>query len=155
MQIGQTLSQPLFNNLQAEKETQQAQDTLLRPTRAKSKEPQSSSVGDQEEQTSRETYGLLVLENMSDPEYKAFERATVGMNQSEKMRAAQALYMLNPVGGIAAIDQLNLNDFSQTISANFRQAQKAFGGLASDGYGFLGKYKNALFNSQNPIDIQG
>lgn len=43
----------------------------------------------------RQTYGLSILEQMSDEEYRAFLRATAGMAESEKIFAAQSLYRLN------------------------------------------------------------
>lgn len=43
----------------------------------------------------RQTYGLSILEEMSDDEYRAFLRATAGMGESEKIFAAQSLYRLN------------------------------------------------------------
>ncbi len=43
----------------------------------------------------RQTYGLLVLELMSDEEYAAFQRATAGMSEGEKIMAAQSLYTLS------------------------------------------------------------
>lgn len=43
----------------------------------------------------RQTYGLSVLKEMSDEEYRAFLRATAGMPESEKIFAAQSLYRLN------------------------------------------------------------
>ncbi|VDH01832.1 Uncharacterised protein [Helicobacter pametensis] len=45
----------------------------------------------------RQTYGLSVLERMSDDEYRAFLRATAEMTESEKIFAAQSLYRLNEV----------------------------------------------------------
>ena len=43
----------------------------------------------------RQTYGLSVIEKMSNDEYQAFVRATAEMNESEKILAAQSLYRLN------------------------------------------------------------
>lgn len=43
----------------------------------------------------RQTYGLSVIEKMSDDEYLAFVRATAEMNESDKILAAQSLYRLN------------------------------------------------------------
>ncbi|WP_051420617.1 hypothetical protein [Helicobacter pametensis] len=48
-------------------------------------------------EVARQTYGLSVLENMSDDEYRAFLRATAEMTESEKIFAAQSLYRLNEV----------------------------------------------------------
>lgn len=41
----------------------------------------------------RETFGLEILEKMSDKEYQVFLRASDGMSEVEKMAAAQALYV--------------------------------------------------------------
>lgn len=82
----------------------------------------------------RQTYGLLVLELMSDSEYKAFQRATAGMNESEKMIAAQSLYSLTSFYN-GKIQEKN-QGFYNTIKN-------------SD---FINKYKNA-FASQNKIDL--
>ncbi|WP_317371793.1 hypothetical protein [Helicobacter canis] len=41
----------------------------------------------------RETFGLEILEKMSDKEYQVFLRASEGMSEVEKMAAAQALYV--------------------------------------------------------------
>lgn len=45
----------------------------------------------------RQTYGLSVLEQMNDDEYRAFLRATAKMTESEKIFAAQSLYRLHQV----------------------------------------------------------
>lgn len=66
---------------------------------------QIEEVKKQQEQSSlpllgelpRQTYGLSVLERMSDDEYRAFLRATAEMTESEKIFAAQSLYRLNGV----------------------------------------------------------
>ena len=44
--------------------------------------------------TYRETYGLSTLEQMSDEEYAAFERATATMSPNEKIQAAQSLHLV-------------------------------------------------------------
>ncbi len=44
--------------------------------------------------TDRETYGLTTLEQMTDDEYAAFERATATMSPSEKIQAAQSLHLV-------------------------------------------------------------
>lgn len=41
----------------------------------------------------RETFGLEILEKMSDREYQVFLRASEGLSEVEKMAAAQALYI--------------------------------------------------------------
>lgn len=42
----------------------------------------------------RETYGMEILELMSDEEYSAFVRASEGISEGEKVIAAQSLYSL-------------------------------------------------------------
>ena len=42
----------------------------------------------------RQTYGMEILELMSDEEYSAFVRASDGMSEGEKLLAAQTLYSL-------------------------------------------------------------
>lgn len=88
--------------------------------------------------TSRETYGLMVLELMSDPEYQAFERATVGMTQGEKMVAAQSLYRLSELQ-------------SQNAKASFPQEQ-------NNGYAktvnFGDKFARALYLGETGVDIR-
>lgn len=81
----------------------------------------------------RQTYGLLVLELMSDPEYKAFQRATAGMSESEKMLAAQSLYSLTSFYSGKIQDKIQ-------NSYNFKN------------HDFITRYKNA-FVSQNQIDL--
>lgn len=81
----------------------------------------------------RQTYGLLVLELMSDPEYKAFQRATAGMSESEKMLAAQSLYSLTSFYSGKIQNKIQ-------NSYNFKN------------HDFIARYKNA-FASQNQIDL--
>ncbi len=43
----------------------------------------------------RDSYGLSTLAQMSEGEFRAFERATVSMAPNEKIRAAQALHLVS------------------------------------------------------------
>ncbi|CBG39500.1 Putative hypothetical protein [Helicobacter mustelae 12198] len=88
----------------------------------------------------RQTYGLLVLELMSDPEYKAFQRATAGMSEGEKIIAAQSLYSLTSFyGGKISDDQIKVKDnYGSTLGVLNRD--------------FVERYKNA-FVAQRGIDI--
>ena len=68
----------------------------------------------------RKTYGLSVLEQMSDDEYRAFLRATIEMSESEKIFAAQSLYRLHGVYEQQFTKkknpyQINDQDFIQTF----------------------------------------
>lgn len=49
---------------------------------------------DDKEQEGRQTYGLSLLELMTDSEYAAFERITAHMSHGERLMAAQSLYRL-------------------------------------------------------------
>ncbi|WP_104697773.1 MULTISPECIES: hypothetical protein [unclassified Helicobacter] len=87
-----------------------------------------------ENENKRQTYGFLVLELMSDSEYQAFQRATAGMSESEKMMAAQSLYSLtNFYNGNRKNKNLNLYD-----TFNVQD--------------FITRYKNASI-TQNQIDL--
>ncbi|MCE3038771.1 hypothetical protein [Helicobacter anatolicus] len=86
----------------------------------------------------RQTYGLLVLELMSDPEYKAFERATAGMSEGEKIVAAQSLYSLTSFYGGKLHQKSQKDGYSDTLGIQNKN--------------FIERYKNA-FASQEKIDI--
>lgn len=109
----------------------------------------------QDEQSSsyeqkRETYGLLVLELMDKEEYGAFQRATAGMSEGEKMLAAQSLYSLtNFYNGKYNLEQ---NSTSKTTDLVEKNAQKAFGVEAQKFRHFLDRYKNAYKNPES-VDI--
>ena len=55
--------------------------------------PKDSSKAPESTPRARETFGLEILEKMSDKEYQVFLRASEGMSEVEKMAAAQALYV--------------------------------------------------------------
>ncbi|RDU68986.1 hypothetical protein [Helicobacter brantae] len=69
----------------------------------------------------RQTYGLVVLEKMTDDEYHAFLRATAEMSESEKIMAAQSLYRLNELQRDGLLSS-NKNPYSQSKTLqNFPQ----------------------------------
>ncbi|PAF47609.1 hypothetical protein BKH46_03865 [Helicobacter sp. 12S02634-8] len=95
----------------------------------------------------RETYGLLVLELMSANEYEAFQRATAGMSEGDKMLAAQSLYSLTSFynGKYSAQDIEHSDPYK-------KNAQKAFGIASQDLNSFLERYKNA-YNAVQRVDV--
>ena len=100
-----SIHQPLGNDKQSQTPKQTPKDTTkLTPThnaqRIKDKEEKEDSTQTQKTQNdndkpkNRQTYGLMILEMMSDTEYATFQRATAGMSEGEKIMAAQSLYSL-------------------------------------------------------------
>lgn len=100
-----------------------------------------------EDSKKRETYGLLVLELMSNDEYEAFQRATAGMSEGEKMLAAQSLYSLT-----SFYNGKHTPEIQTQSNAYEKSAQKAFGIEPQNLNGFLEKYKNA-YNTAQKVDI--
>lgn len=112
--------------------TQESKDVdskiLQTEEKAKTESPQ--------EHKNRITYGLRVLELMSDEEYRAFLWATEGMDDSEKLLMAQSLY--------------RFTDFYQgktqqdvPIDLQMRYAYRAFGIENAMIEDFIERYKNA------------
>lgn len=99
MQI-QTSYQPFSYNTQTLQSQYLKDANISDPNQAKedrvSREQEQNSIPPLGE-LQRQTYGLSVLERMSDDEYRAFLRATAEMTESEKIFAAQSLYRLNKV----------------------------------------------------------
>ncbi|PAF43177.1 hypothetical protein [Helicobacter sp. 11S02596-1] len=125
-------------------QTQPAQKPQKLAEIPKNKETQADTQGISEK---RETYGLLVLELMNDNEYEAFQRATAGMNEGEKMLAAQSLYSLTSFyNGKRSPEMQDEPDFYT------KNAQKAFGIQPQNLNNFLERYKNAYSTLQN-VDI--
>lgn len=58
----------------------------------------------------RQTYGLAILELMSDDEYRAFLRATAQMTESQKIMSAQSLYRLSELYQGKFTNQQNKNN---------------------------------------------
>lgn len=109
----------------------------------------------------RETYGLVILELMSDTEYEAWNRATVNMTESEKMLAVQKLYSLADIDRIKKKKQEgeknhtenedNKKPSSFIVNANKLNGVKVF----SDQNDFIQRYKNAFLNLQTKVDLNG
>ena len=85
----------------------------------------------------RITYGLRVLELMSDEEYQAFLWASEGMSEVEKMRMAQGLYRFTE------FYQGKNQQESSPIDIQKLNAQKAFGVEETMMQNFINRYKNA------------
>ncbi|PAF43298.1 hypothetical protein [Helicobacter sp. 11S03491-1] len=123
------------------------------PKQKKSPEtlPQEIQTPPPEDIEKRQTYGLLVLELMSNDEYDAFKRATAGMSEGDKMLAAQSLYSLtNFYNG-----KYNSPDHQQALKPSTpyeKNAQKAFGIQMQNLDHFLQRYKNA-YNTLQKVDI--
>lgn len=83
----QTLNDPQFLN----DKTQTAQSQGVSKTSITKIVPNPET---QPVEIYRDSYGLSTLAEMSNGEYKAFERATVNMAPNEKIRAAQALHLV-------------------------------------------------------------
>lgn len=123
MQINTSYQSPHYNqhNIQALRDS----DTTDQIKVNEVKKQQETSLLYPLGEFQRQTYGLSVLEEMSDEEYRAFLRATAGMSESEKIFAAQSLYRLN----LAYEEQLN------KVSKNPYQPQEQE---------FLQAFQNAL-----------
>lgn len=150
MQVSNQYHNPMQDLINAKQEAQKEinKNGALGPTQSKQKpvEIKESSIENLEKlDASRQTYGLLVLELMSDPEYQAFQRATAGMNEGEKIIAAQSLYSLTSFYGGKLQDQQDVNK-----SSVVQNALKAYPNARNQD--FINRYKNA-FVSQNQIDL--
>lgn len=140
--------QELFNAKQeaqreANKAATEMQNTEL--TRAKKLEPtdiDKALENTSADNNSRQTYGLLVLELMSDPEYQAFQRATAGMSESDKIIAAQSLYSLTSFYGGKIQEEREEKTLPNPIKAY----------PSAHNQDFINRYKNA-FASQSQIDL--
>lgn len=85
----------------------------------------------------RITYGLKILELMSDEEYRAFVFASQGLSESQKMLMAQGLYRFTDLyQGRKEIESVHFD-------ATMQQQLKAFGAQNSQIERFLTRYKNA------------
>lgn len=83
----------------------------------------------------RITYGLRVIELMSDQEYQAFLWASEGMSEAEKIMMAQSLYRFTP------FYQGKTQEAPSDMQT--KNAQKAFGVAPSMVEDFIQRYKNA------------
>ena len=135
MQVNTYSSQnPLQELFQAKAELEKSQTSA--PTSTPSPNPTSTQPQASAQEDKRQTYGLLVLELMSEPEYQAFQRATAGMSEGEKIIAAQSLYSLTSF-------------YSGKIADKNQNYQNAMGVNDMD---FIARYKNA-FSAQARIDL--
>lgn len=98
MQIN-TYSMPQYSNSQHVHKLEQAYQEKISKNEKVEDNNQDSKINASLElgELPRQTYGLSILEQMSDDEYRAFLRATVEMSESEKIFAAQSLYRLHGV----------------------------------------------------------
>lgn len=94
MQITSSYSMPSFYSKE-----QDIQSQYLKTADLADKTQTQESVQYQEGSYTlpRQTYGLKVIEKMTDDEYHAFVRATAEMTESEKIIAAQSLYRLSEI----------------------------------------------------------
>lgn len=113
----------------------------------------------------RQTYGLAILELMSDQEYQAWLRATAGMTESEKMLAVQKLYPLADIDRIRSAKAENLEKISRAanistpqssesgyiINANKLNGMRVFSADSN----FIQRYKNAYDSLENTMHLQG
>lgn len=110
-------------------------------SQAQKSEPTSNEVKmeDLQGHKNRITYGLKVLELMSDEEYKAFLWASEGMSEMEKMLMAQSLYRFTEF--YQGKDSKNMEQSGSNTQKI--QAQRAFGVEQKNIDDFINRYKNA------------
>ncbi|RDU71286.1 hypothetical protein CQA66_06960 [Helicobacter aurati] len=114
----------------------------------------------------RQTYGLVILELMSEQEYQAWLRATAGMSESEKMLAVQKLYPLADIEKLRSkklalgedklvqqesIKRENKETQPFVINANKLNGMKIFNANSD----FVQRYKNALQNLTADVAVSG
>ncbi len=95
--IRNPISQPANTHHHKNNKNAAIKDSLLQPLKPqKQVEPITHEHEEEEEESKpkRETYGLPLLELMTDSEYAAFERITANMSYSQKIMSAQSLYRL-------------------------------------------------------------
>ncbi len=117
-------------------------------------EPNAPKMEDLEGHKNRITYGLKVLELMSDEEYKAFLWASEGMSEMEKMLMAQSLYRFTEF--YQGRDSKNMEQ--NGLDNQKIQAQRAFGVEQKNIDDFINRYKNAydkVLESQYAFKISG
>ena len=101
------------------------------------KDTQGQSKIDENPHPERITYGLKILELMSNEEYRAFVFASQGLSESQKMLMAQGLYRFTD------FYQGRKDGESGQIDATMQQQLKAFGAQNSQIESFINRYKNA------------
>lgn len=109
-------------------------DSVNTPAHA-TQESTSEKLETLEEHPNRVTYGLKVIELMSDQEYQAFLWASEGMSEAEKIMMAQSLYRFT------SFYQGKPQEMPSDVQT--RNAQKAFGVDPSIMDDFVQRYKNA------------
>lgn len=117
-------------------------------------------------QSKRETYGLVILELMSEQEYQAWLRATAGMSETEKMLAVQKLYPLADIEKLKSkklnlaeqnlVQKESVNRENKTtqpfvINSNKLNGMKVFNANSD----FVQRYKNALENISARVALNG
>ena len=105
-------------------------------------EIQSQKISQDVANKSRQTYGMEILELMSDEEYSAFVRASEGMSDGEKLIAAQSLYSLREDYKGQGAPQNAKNPYTKT--------NRAFGRYND----FLERYK-AFYYGVEKVEILG
>ncbi|MWV62375.1 hypothetical protein DCO58_04555 [Helicobacter saguini] len=113
----------------------------------------------------RQTYGLAILELMSDQEYQAWLRATAGMTETEKMLAVQKLYPLADIDRIKSAKAEAMEKISRSanlsspessesgyiINANKLNGMRVFSADSN----FIQRYKNAYDSIEQAMQLQG
>lgn len=118
-------------------------------------------------ETKRQTYGLSILELMSEQEYQAWLRATADMTETEKMLAVQKLYPLADIEKLRNSKNLHIqekkadssmqnksdkiNTESFIIDANRLNGMRVFNAHTD----FIQRYKNAYENLHLNVDMNG
>lgn len=118
---------PQVSQLAASSATQEVAD----------KQTQNLTKPDENPHPERITYGLKILELMSDEEYRAFVFASQGLSESQKMLMAQGLYRFTD------FYQGRKDTEGASIDATMQQQLKAFGAQNSQIESFITRYKNA------------
>ena len=101
------------------------------------KQAQNLLKTDENPHPERITYGLRILELMSDEEYRAFVFASQGLSESQKMLMAQGLYRFTD------FYQGRKESERAQLDAKMQRQLKAFGAQNSQIEGFINRYKNA------------
>ncbi|RDU66399.1 hypothetical protein CQA53_04085 [Helicobacter didelphidarum] len=117
----------------------------------------------------RQTYGLAILELMSDQEYQAWMRATAGMTETEKMLAVQKLY---PLADIERLKKSKMEFHPQEAQSLNIDTQNSHANISLDPYiinanklngmkvfnansDFVQRYRNAFENLDIGVSMNG
>ena len=128
-------------NKSAQEFTQKSTKDLQNPQKLQQSK-QSQKISQDVANKSRQTYGMEILELMSDEEYSAFVRASEGMSDGEKLIAAQSLYSLREDYKGQGAPQNAKNPYTKT--------NRAFGRYND----FLERYK-AFYYGVEKVEILG